>query len=79
VIKQEKAVIKHKDTQLKYKDTEIKQDRAVIRQKDTKIKKEEELVHEIVRRMAQKRISLQSIREITGLKKKEIEKIIKNI
>ncbi|NLL14523.1 MAG: hypothetical protein GX267_14055, partial [Fibrobacter sp.] len=43
-----------------------------------KFEQEEELVHQIVRRMIKKGISMQSIQEITGLSNETVEKIIKN-
>jgi len=71
-LKELRKAIKQKDTELKHKDIELKQERAEIRQ-------DRELMHQIVKRMAQKRISLQLIQEITGLKKEAIKKIIKSI
>jgi hypothetical protein len=59
------------------KDTELKQDKAALKQKDVKIEQKEELVYQIVSRMVQKGMSLQSIQEITDFNKEEIEKIIK--
>ena len=56
---------------------ELKQDKAALKQKDVKIEQKEELVYQIVSRMVQKGMSLQSIQEITGFNKEEIEKIIK--
>lgn len=43
------------------------------------IEQEKELVHQIVRRMIKKGISMQSIQEITDLSNETIEKIIKNV
>jgi hypothetical protein len=59
------AEIKHKDTALKQRDAEIEH--------------KEEFANQIVRRMVQKGINLESIQEITGFNKEEIEMIIKNI
>jgi hypothetical protein len=56
---------------------ELKQDKAALKQKDVKIEQKEELVYQIVSRMVQKGMSLQSIQEITDFNKEEIEKIIK--
>lgn len=52
--------------------------RKVIEQEKAKFEQEEELVHQIVRRMIKKGISMQSIQEITGLSNETVEKIIKN-
>ncbi len=57
---------------------EIEQKDSVIKQEMAKFKQEEELVHQIVRRLIKKGMSMQSIQEITGLSNETIEKIIKN-
>jgi phosphotransacetylase len=58
-----KKVIEQKDTALKQRDAEIEH--------------KEEFVNQIVKRMTQKGMSLQSIQDITGLDNETIEKIIK--
>jgi len=49
-----------------------------IEQKDSVIEQKEELMHQVIRRMAQKEMSMQSIQEITGFDSETIGKIIQN-
>ena len=72
----------YRDEGRREKERELKELRKVIKQKDTELKQEiaeisqdRELIHQIVLRMVQKGMSLQSIREITGLSNETIENI----
>jgi len=73
--------IKQKDTELEKKNTELKKERAelekkesIIEQKDTEIEKKDE---QLVKRMLEKGLDFQFIREITGLSEEKIKQLRK--
>lgn len=72
-----RKVIEQKDAVIEQKDAVIKQDKAVIKKDKAVIEQEEELLCQIVKRMIQKGMNLQSIQEITGFDNETIEKIRK--
>ncbi len=62
---------------IEQKDTVIEQKNTALKQRDAEIEHKDEFVNQIVKRMIEKGMSLQSIQDITGLDNEAIEKIIK--